>query len=273
MNVDLTNIKAEVLLNYLYPERSDSWIAEYKGAFFRNYQNDLMDIDLENNKLSLSRDNFIKLFPESALFRKDVINRKERRHHKSKQLKEDRDNYEDLCGVFSAVDTFRFREALGYEAFFSSLNENKVVILLKEIYGYDYAKEQNKYVKKIAHLILRGDKIKGDMEAIREFLEFLLSEELICKVEKKIGEYRGNGRVGCFLSQVTYYVIISGLEKNTYKQLKQELLPLFDFIKEWFVPVYIETNFIIVDNRDNDTISTRSLLGYNTKIQQKTNNL
>lgn len=273
MNVDLKNIKAEVLLNYLYPERGDSWIVEYEGAFFRNYQNDLLSIDLENNKLSLSRDNFIKLLPESTLFRKEVINKKKVSSHRSKQIKEDRANYEDLCGIFSAVDTFRFREALGYEAFFSSLSEDKVAILLKEIYGYDYEKEPNKYVKKIAHLILRNDKIKGDMEVIREFLESLLSEELICKVKKELGEYRGNGRAGCFLSQVTYYVFISGLEKDTYEQLNQELMPLFDFIKEWFVPAYIETDFIIVDNKDNDALSTRSLLGYNTKIQQKTNNL
>ncbi len=273
MNVDLTNIKAEVLLNYLYPEKHNSWFVEYMGTFFRNYQNDLMDIDLANNKLSLSRDNFIKLLPESALFRKEVINRKERKSRRSKQVKEDRSNYENLCGVFSAIDTFRFRESLGYEAFFSSLSENKVAVLLKEIYGYDYEKEPNKYVKKMAHLLLRSDKIKGDMEVIRDFLESLLSEELICKVKKELGEYRGNGRTGCFLSQVTYYVIISGLEKDTYKQLSQELMPLFDFIKEWFVPVYIETDFLIVDNTDNDTLSTRSLLGYNTKIQQKTNNL
>lgn len=273
MNVDLNHIKAEVLLNYLYPERQDDWIVEQKGAFFRNYQNDLLKIDLENNKLSLSRDNFIKLLPENVLFGKGSMNSRARKSRREKQVKEDRENYENLSVLFSAIDTFRFRDSLEYEAYFSSLSESRVAILLKEIYGYDYEGEQNRYIKRMSHLLLRSDKLKGNMEMIREFLEALLSEEMSCVVEKDLGEYRGNDRIGCFLSEVTYHVIIPGLDMDSYRVLKQELTPLFDFIKEWFVPVGLETRFIISDNKDNDALSTRSILGYNTRIEQKTNNL
>lgn len=272
MNIDFTNIKAEVLLNYLYPNRKDAWIVENKGTFFRNYQADLMDINLDDNKVSLCRDNFISLLPENIFFRREVKAKKDVEFRRKEQIKEDRDNYESLCSIFAAIDTFRFRDSLEYEAFFSLVYENKMQLLLKEIYGYDYEKEQNKYVKKLSPLILQSAKIKGDIELIREILELLLSEEFNCKVKKKISEYRENAWRTCFLTQVIYYIIIPGLDKDNYKQLSQEFEPLFSFLKEWFLPIHLRTDFIIIDN-DNEAISSRSLLGYNTKVQLKNNNL
>ena len=42
---NIAEIKAEVLLNHLYPELADQWIVKNKGTFYRNYIEDAMRID------------------------------------------------------------------------------------------------------------------------------------------------------------------------------------------------------------------------------------
>ena len=41
----IPEIRAEFLLNYLYPEVGDQWIVQNEGTFYRNYNSDLLSID------------------------------------------------------------------------------------------------------------------------------------------------------------------------------------------------------------------------------------
>ena len=66
---NLYQIRAEVLLNYLYPEMEDSWLVQSKGTFYRNYNQDLLELNLEEHKVQLARDGFMKLLPEGLLTR------------------------------------------------------------------------------------------------------------------------------------------------------------------------------------------------------------
>lgn len=55
---NLSQIRAEVLLNYLYPEMEDQWIAINKGTFYRNYNQDALAIEEKEGKAILARDGF-----------------------------------------------------------------------------------------------------------------------------------------------------------------------------------------------------------------------
>ena len=64
---NLYEIRAEVLLNYLYPEMENEWIVQSKGTFYRNYNQDLLWLDQKDHKVQLARDGFLKLLPEGLL--------------------------------------------------------------------------------------------------------------------------------------------------------------------------------------------------------------
>ena len=43
----IPEIKAELLLNNLYPEAGSQWSVQNEGIFYRNYNSDLLSIDEE----------------------------------------------------------------------------------------------------------------------------------------------------------------------------------------------------------------------------------
>ena len=44
INRNLYQVRAEVLLNYLYPELEKKWMVQCKGTFFRNYSQDILSL-------------------------------------------------------------------------------------------------------------------------------------------------------------------------------------------------------------------------------------
>ena len=66
INSNLSEIRAEVLLNHLYPEMEERWKVHHEGAFFRNYNGDSMSIDETTGEVRLSRDGFMRLLPHTA---------------------------------------------------------------------------------------------------------------------------------------------------------------------------------------------------------------
>ena len=49
---NISELKAEVLLNHLYPELAERWIVKNEGTFYRNYSEDVMRIDEETAKVA-----------------------------------------------------------------------------------------------------------------------------------------------------------------------------------------------------------------------------
>ncbi len=54
INSNLSEIRAEVLLNHLYPEMEERWKVHHEGAFFRNYNGDSMSIDETTGEVTAS---------------------------------------------------------------------------------------------------------------------------------------------------------------------------------------------------------------------------
>ena len=64
---DIQGLRAEVLLNYLYPELMQRWVANCKGTFYRNYNEDAIRIDGEEGWVTLARDGMLKLLPQGLI--------------------------------------------------------------------------------------------------------------------------------------------------------------------------------------------------------------
>ena len=75
--MDISEMKAEVLLNHLYPELAERWIVKNKGTFYRNYSEDVMRIDEEQGMVALSRDGFLRLLPQGLITTDDELKGKQ----------------------------------------------------------------------------------------------------------------------------------------------------------------------------------------------------
>ena len=70
---NLYQVRAELLLNYLYPELEKEWMVQCKGTFFRNYSQDVLSLYEDEKKVSLARDGFLRLLPEGLLTKEEDL--------------------------------------------------------------------------------------------------------------------------------------------------------------------------------------------------------
>ena len=136
---NIPEIRAEVLLNYLYPEVGDQWTVQNEGTFYRNYNSDLLTIDDEGLKAETARDSFIKLLPQ-GLITSDTDLKGEDSAEKFKQLQI---KLRLLRETFKPIDTFRFRDSIFIEKQVDSLLQNKISYILNAYFGIDLDQIEN----------------------------------------------------------------------------------------------------------------------------------
>ena len=129
----IPEIRAELLLNYLYPEIFNQWTSQNEGTFFRNYNSDLLTIDEEKMVAQTARDSFIKLLPQGLLTHETDL-KGEDAAEKFKQLEL---KLRLLRETFKHIDTYRFRESLYVEHQMDSLLQGKLAYILNTYFGVD----------------------------------------------------------------------------------------------------------------------------------------
>ena len=241
MKIDrnLYQIRAEVLLNYLYPEMEGDWITQYKGTFYRNYNEDILSLYEDENKVVLARDGFLRLLPEGLLTNDDDL-RGEDVAQKFKELEWRR---ELLNEAFSPFDTYIFRKKLTIERHMSELLDQKLEYLLKEYYNFDLAAETNSLVKEAAVLLPFVSRWR----------------------EVTTGRYSHLDTTICWLPRVRYDLLIPGLTPEAYRERKEEIEPLVCFIKEWLIPFDVICEVKIKEHHPKVETLGRVTLDYNTE--------
>ncbi len=256
--VEFSNIKAEVLMNYLYPDFGGEWIVDNMGLFYRNYQEDLISVDVASRQLLLARSSYLKLLPGGV-----ISNEQDGGGRDAEQRGAQRRNIQQLTEIFKPIDSYRFRHQIKNESFLSQSYEQRVEYLLKHIYSYDLESQTSEYVRRMAPLLLLRERIKGDMGLIRDLLESLLEREVTMSMDS----YQENDWAEVILSRVVYVVVVEGLSHDRYGITSEQLTPLFDFIREWFVPLELRVEFKIHDAQLDDRVKPNGLLGYNMRLK------
>ena len=228
INRNISQIRAEVLLNYLYPEMSGKWMVQGKGTFYRNYNQDVLAVYEKEDKVILSRDGFLRLLPEGLLTRDNDL-RGEDFAAKYKELEWRR---ELLSESFAPFDTYVFRKKLDIERQASELLDQKLTYLLKEYFNFDIEAEQNDLVKEAAVILPFVSRWRGNLGLVGNILGALMH----CEVETIKGRYSPIDTTRLWLPQVTYKLLILGLTPATYQELAKSLEPLTAFLKEWLIP-------------------------------------
>lgn len=238
---NISALRAEVLLNHLYPEQSDSWIVTNKGTFYRNYSEDVLQLDAKLSQVSLSRDGLLRLLPQGLVSTKD-------------ELKEAEE-------LFVPFDSWRFRDSLRAEEDFAYLLENKLNIILKTYYGVDIEAETNPLVREMMKLLPLASCIRGNFHKIGDILMALLNQ----RVSTHITCYNWSDKTVDTQPMVCYKVWVPELTSESYKELEKNIEALKNFLVEWFIP--FDTYCAIeIKTEQATSLNNTMLLNYNTKL-------
>ena len=254
---NLSEISAEILVNYLYPELAERWIPKDLGTFYRNYNFDVLNIDEQMAEIQLARDSFIHLLPQGLLYAGDGI------HSKSAQdsISEQNSRRRLLEDLFRPFDAFAFRHKLQMERQVSALLDAKLEYVLSTYFHFDLAAETNPYVRDVAVLLPFVHTLRGDLEFVRQLLEALFK----CKVNLRKGRYSETDNTRVWIPQLTYELLVPDLTNEEYNQMMQEIDPLCVFLKDWFLPFEahcsFEVKWLIEQHNINDIT-----LNYNSKL-------
>lgn len=254
---NISEIRAEVLLNHLYPEQSDSWIVKNKGTFYRNYSDDILKLDEKLSEVYLSRDGYLRLLPQGLISTDGELKNGEF-SVKYQALSERKKILEEL---FVPFDSWNFRDSVHNEDELSELLENKLNILLNKYFGVDIKEETNPYVREMIHLLPIVNRLRGDFSRICDVLTALLKY----KVTMEVSCYNWTDKASDTQPMISYKVWIPNLTKEGYIALEKNIEGLSNFIVEWFIP--FDTRCIIeLKAAETSTLNNNMLLNYNTKL-------
>ena len=204
--VHISQISAEMLLNYFYPELREKWVARYAGTFYRNYNNDHLSVFEESAEVVLARDGFLKLLPEALLSDENEL-RGGHALEKSQQLEKKKKLFQE---AFMPFNTFSFRQKMNMEQKLSEILRNKLDYLLKTFFHYDLAAETNPYIKKIAVLLPYVSKFRADFGSVARMLGLLFG----CKTQLKVGRYSCKDSTRYWIPNVEYQLLMPLIFNN-----------------------------------------------------------
>ncbi len=259
MNNNLSEMSAEMLLNYFYPDLEDQWVAFYDGTFYRNYNRDVLQIDDEEKNVMLSRDGFLRMLPERLLFQEDELKGKDfAANYKRQEMKRRLFN-----AAFLPFDTFGFRQRLHIERNISETLDMKLDFVLKTYFGIDIKTEENPYVREMARLLPFVREWRADFSRLAK----LVGEIFHCKVRLIINRYSDDDNTRCWLPGVQFQLLKSDLTPDAYRQLYADTRPLERFIREWFMPAEAHFQLSIKHHLKGDERTDAFVLDYNTDLK------
>lgn len=255
----IQNVRAEMLLGYLYPELRESWRVECKGAFYRNYSEDILGYDPEAGVVELSRDGLLKLLPPGAV---SV-------HSGGADVKEFSQKQQEelslLSELFVPFDSLLFRLNMALEDNLSQILDGFEAYVLREYFGYDLSAEQNKYVRMLLPLLVYVHKLRADYNTLADILSRITGH----KVSYTMDGYSHSDREGVSLLRITFAVDAQGLSGEEFRSLDEQLAPLFAVVREWLLPFDYVCEFRLRDiNANEPRLAERNILSYNTRIKR-----
>ena len=240
---NLSEISAELLLGYLYPELAGQWMARHAGTFYRNYNSDVMALYPDEPTVVLSRDGFMQLLPQGMLAGKN------------------KEQIQVLNDAFLPIDAYWFNTKLQVELQVSRLLQAKLDYVLREYFGFDLSTQTNPYIRQTAVLLPFVRSKRGDFAFIRE----LISTMVHCPVEMKVGRYSDADTTVAWLPRLQWTLLINDLSNDQYNQLMSDLQPWFDFIRQWLIPVEIKCEFEIKEHHPR-SLNNALTLNYNSQL-------
>ena len=240
--LNIPEISAELLLTYLYPELTGKWMPRHAGTFYRNYNSDVMALYPDEPTVVLSRDGFTQLLPQGLL------------------AGDDKEKLRVLNDAFLPIDAYWFNTKLQLELQVSQLLQTKLEFVLREYFGFDLSAQTNAYIRQTAVLLPFVRSKRGDFAFISELISTLLH----CEVEMQVGRYSDSDTTVAWLPKIRWNLFVKDLSNAQYNALVDDLQPWFEFLREWFIPAEIHSEFELKE--PHRSLNNALTLNYNAQL-------
>lgn len=248
----IPDIKAEFLLNSLYPEYKDKWVTYFDGTFYRNYNSDVLEVYEVLNEVHVSRDSILRLLPEGMLNNQYGLKGTSEWRGKWEKQKKD---IEILKCTFTPIDSFLFRESLKLEDKVTEIIDSNSEILFKEIFDIDIESVTNPFVKSFALMLPFIELFRANYG----FIARILSELLSCQVNIEKRSYSDYDTTISSIPCIELKVVVDNLDEDGYGVLRTQLNELQEFLREWYIP--FDTHFVIeITGESNSLLADYNLI-------------
>jgi hypothetical protein len=254
---DTTELRAEVLLQQLYPDMAEKWIVETRGTFYRNYSSDMLHADANTSVVSLTRNGLYHLLPPAIITPQDEY----KKHDFKRKNKEINSRNEEIGELFRPFDTYWFRKSIKVEQQVAQAVEQKLAFILEKYFGCDLKAAPNAYVRQLMTLLPNVAHLRGDLAKIKHLLAALFGAQ----VEMKVSYVDGGIPQVEPQQQVVFRVYVEQLSQTQYTAMYQQVKPVEEFLEEWFIPAYMQVK-IVLRSHANSVLNAKTLLNYNAKI-------
>lgn len=236
-DTDRHEISAELLLNYLYPELEDKWLASQKGTFSRNYAPDVIDISPKEARVTLSRNGFLHHLPPLLLGAEDELKasdrfRNQRRNDFKQRYEQLHERIKTLSEAFLPIDSFMFRQKVKREHIVADLLDDKLDYILKTYYDFDFEAETDEYVRQVAVLLPFVAKLRGNLSFVKSLLNIVTGYP----VRMRLSAYNEVDNTRFWMQKVHYDICVEGLTATAYTDLTKQWERMLDFVRRWFIP-------------------------------------
>jgi hypothetical protein len=270
----IADIKAESIIATLLEADNETEVNAL-GSFYRNYCDDLIEIQKSQNKatidVKLSRDGVYHLLPEALFFLENslLITKTNKLSNQEilqeeaiiKEIKKQNDEREELQDFFKFFDTQYLKTRINLEKEIFDIENIKTSLILEQFFDYNFENEENSYIKKIAPFLINVNQIRGDFFIIQKLLCAVLHEKVEIK-RQNISFTEFNEPVTC----IQFIIHTEGLSLKEYQDLNNIYNPFFCFVSDWFFPFEVECNYKIKDMRQKFVLQKPLILDYNTQL-------
>lgn len=239
----------------------DDYVVNNKGRFFRGYRDDMI-INLEEHTLEFSRDGLMRILPEYMFFDEQFLRQYKVDEDLEKRNGELKSQKEQLSVFFDAFDTIFERRNIELHRVIDHIESNRVEFILKELYDIDIHRIRNVHVRKLARLLLDGDKVKGNLQMIPFFVRSILGVNISCRSVARVVDEKNS----FYHTELQFFIFIEGLTSKEYRQKMEEYDEFFWYLEQWFLPFDCDLDFCIKDFHQNFVLGQEMTLDYNIRF-------
>ena len=139
---------------------------------------------------------------------------------------------------------------------------DKLAWLIKNYIGFDLSEVQSPYVREFAVLLPGIRQWRGDFGLLKD----LLASVFHCEVQMLERRWSETDSTLEWLPEIRYELLIPGLSPAEYIALQTDILPLSDFLAEWYMPMDVRLEIVIKEHHVDAGVNSGLTLDYNTEL-------